>query len=79
MPLSDALPHVILTESENDRYTAGEKRLALIENFEEKEYAFRPPAARSACFGKWISTLSTRSIFTKLSERFHLSPALFFS
>lgn len=120
--LGDALPHVIHTESENDRFTAllenllhlknctaEEKRLAelltlLIEEFEEKEYAL--PAGDPIdmlrhlmdsnnlrqvdlldVFGT-ASVISevlrgkrelSKAHITKLSERFHLSPALFFS
>jgi HTH-type transcriptional regulator/antitoxin HigA len=121
--LSDTLPHVIHTESENDRCTAvlesllrqkkrttEEKRLAelltlLIENFEEKEYAL--PAAggpidllRHLMDSNHLRQVDLLDVFgtasvvsevlkgkrelskahiTKLSERFHLSPALFFS
>jgi HTH-type transcriptional regulator/antitoxin HigA len=119
--LGDALPHVIHTESENDRCTAvlenllrqkkrtaEEKRLAelltlLIEDFEEKEYAL--PAGNSIDMLRHLmdsnhlrqvdllDVFGTASVvsevlkgkrelskahITKLSERFHLSPALFF-
>ena len=120
--LGDALPHVIHTESENDRCTAvlenllrqkkrtaEQKRLAelltlLIEKFEEKKYAL--PAGDPIdmlrhlmdsnnlrqvdlldVFGT-ASVISevlkgkrelSKAHITKLSERFHLSPALFFS
>jgi len=120
--LSDALPHVIHTESENDRCTAllekllrqkkrtpEEKRLAelltlLIEEFENKTYAF--PAAggpidrlRHLMDSSHLRQVDLLDVFgtasvvsevlngkrelskahiAKLSERFHLSPALFF-
>jgi HTH-type transcriptional regulator/antitoxin HigA len=120
--LGDALPHVIHTESENDRCTAvlekllrqktrtaEEKRLAelltlLIEEFEEREYAL--PAGgpidmlRHLMDSNHLRQVDLLDVFgtasvisevlkgkrelskahiTKLSERFHLSPALFFS
>ena len=120
--LGDALPHVIHTESENDRCTAllenllrqknrtaEEKRLAelltlLIEEFEEKEYAL--PAGDPIDMLRHLmdsnnlrqvdllDVFGTASVISevlnskrklskthiaKLSERFHLSPALFFS
>ncbi len=121
--LSDALPHVIHTESENERCTAvlekllrqkkrtsEEKRLAelltlLIEEFEEKTYAL--PAVggpiellRHLMDSNHLRQVDLLDVFgtasvvsevlkgkrelskahiTKLSERFHLSPALFFS
>lgn len=120
--LGDALPHVIHTESENDRCTAllenllrqkkrtaEEKRLAelltlLIEEFEGKEYAL--PAADPIDMLRHLmdsnnlrqvdllDVFGTASVISevlngkrelskthiaKLSERFHLSPALFFS
>lgn len=120
--LGDALPHVIHTESENDRCTAllenllrqkkrtaEEKRLAelltlLIEEFEGKEYAL--PAGDPIDMLRHLmdsnnlrqvdllDVFGTASVISevlngkrelskthiaKLSERFHLSPALFFS
>ena len=121
--LSDALPHVIHTESENDRCTAvlenllrqkkrtaEEKRLAelltlLIEEFEEKEYALPATGGpidllRHLMDSNHLRQVDLLDVFgtasvvsevlkgkrelskahiTKLSERFHLSPALFFS
>jgi len=120
--LGDALPHVIHTESENDRCTAvlekllrqkkrtaEENRLAelltlLIEEFEEKEYAL--PAGdpidllRHLMDSNHLRQVDLLDVFgtasvvsevlkgkrelskahiAKLSARFHVSPALFFS
>jgi HTH-type transcriptional regulator / antitoxin HigA len=120
--LGDALPHVIHTESENDRCTAvlenllrqkkrtaEEKRLAelltlLIEEFEEKEYALpvgdpidmlrHLMDSNNLRQVDLLDVFGTASVISevlnskrelskthiaKLSARFHLSPALFFS
>lgn len=120
--LGDALPHVIHTESENDRCTAllenllrqkkrtaEEKRLAelltlLIEEFEGKEYALpvgdpidmlrHLMDSNNLRQVDLLDVFGTASVISevlnskrelskthiaKLSERFHLSPALFFS
>jgi HTH-type transcriptional regulator/antitoxin HigA len=119
--LGEALPHVIHTESENDRCTAvledllrqkkrtaEQKRLAelltlLIEEFEEKKYAL--PAGGPIDMLRHLmdsnnlrqvdllDVFGTASVISevlkgkrelskahiaRLSERFHLSPALFF-
>jgi HTH-type transcriptional regulator/antitoxin HigA len=120
--LGDALPHVIHTESENDRCTAllenllrqkkrteEEKRLAelltlLIEEFEEREYALpvgdpidmlrHLMDSNNLRQVDLLDVFGTASVISevlngkrelskthiaKLSQRFHLSPALFFS
>ena len=120
--LGDALPHVIHTESENQRCTtvlenllrqkkrtAEEKRLAelltlLIEEFEEREYALPSGGPidilrhlmdsntlRQADLLDVFGTASvvsevlkgkrelSKAHIARLSRRFHLSPALFFS
>lgn len=120
--LGEALPHVIHTESENERCTAllegllgkklrtaEEKRLAelltlLIEEFEQQRYAPRRAAgpvdilrhlmdANGLRQVDLLDVFGTPSIVSevlsgkrelskahiaRLSERFHLSPALFF-
>ena len=120
--LGDALPHVIHTESENDRCTAvlenllrqkkrtaEEKRLAelltlLIEEFEGNEYSLpvgdpidmlrHLMDSNNLRQVDLLDVFGTASVISevlnskrelskthiaKLSERFHLSPALFFS
>jgi HTH-type transcriptional regulator / antitoxin HigA len=120
--LGDALPHVIHTESENERCTgvlekllrqkkrtAEENRLAelltlLIEAFEAKAYALPSgdpiDMLRHLMDSNHLRQVDLLDVFgtasvvsevlkgkrelskahiTKLSERFHLSPALFFS
>jgi antitoxin component HigA of HigAB toxin-antitoxin module len=90
--LGDALPHVIHTEAENERCTAvlesmlrkrdrtaEEARLAelltyLIEEFEGREYE-RSPGRPDPLKGK--RELSKTHI-AKLSDRFRISPGLFF-
>jgi HTH-type transcriptional regulator / antitoxin HigA len=120
--LSEALPHVIHSEAENERCTATldallrkkkrtaeEKRLGelltlLIEEYEEKRFAVRHPArpidilrhlmdANGLRQADLLDAFGTASVvsevlsgkrnlskahISKLSQRFHVSPALFF-
>src|SRR6516164_6890099 len=120
--LGDALPHVIHTETENQRCTAvlegllqkknrtlEEKRLAelltlLVEQYEEQRYALSRPAGPIDIVRHLMDTNGLRQVdlldvfgtasvvsevlsgkrelskahIAKLSDRFHVSPALFF-
>jgi HTH-type transcriptional regulator/antitoxin HigA len=120
--LGKALPHVIHTETENERCTAvlesllrkknrtaEEKRLAelltlVIEQYEDQRYALSPPAGPIDILRHLMDSSGLRQVdlldvfgtasvvsevlsgkrklskahIAKLSDRFHVSPALFF-